>query len=91
MLKRLEQAVNERLFQGLNKVGFLNFLDKPFKDGGVGLNSKTARAITEEIELILILGYGIARDINSKDQPASSAQSIDQHKADIVNRITHNA
>lgn len=91
MLKRLEQAVNERLFQGLNKVGFLNFLDKPLKDGGVGFNSKTARAITEEIELILILGYGIARDINSKDQPASSAQSIDQHKADIVNRITHNA
>lgn len=91
MFKRLEQAVNERLFQGLNKTDFLNFLDKPFKDGGVGLNSKTARAITEEIELILILGYGIARDIENKDNQSSGAQTIDQHKADIANRVTHSA
>ncbi|MBA3047805.1 ABC transporter ATP-binding protein [Patescibacteria group bacterium] len=91
MLSRLGLAVNERLFQGLNKAGFLNFLDKPFKDGGVGLNSKTARAITEEIELILILGYGIEQNMRNKDNSLLSSESTDKHKADIANRLIHDA
>ncbi len=59
-LNRLERAVRDRLLNHINKPEFYNFLDMPVKEGGVGLNSKTARAITEEIELILILGYGVA-------------------------------
>jgi len=60
-INRLELAVKDRLVGQIQKPQFIEFLDKPFKKGGVGLNSKTAKAITEELELILILGFGIVR------------------------------
>ncbi len=64
-ISRLRRAVQDRLLNHINKTEFYNFLDLPVKEGGVGLNSKTARAITEEIELILILGYGIAPNLDN--------------------------
>jgi len=88
MAKRFKQAVSSRLFHGLDKTGFLNFLDKPFKEGGVGLNSKTARAITEEIELILILGYGIKQNIENKSKQTPHANIIDKHKEDLAERLS---
>ena len=57
---RLKGAITDRLSNKIQKTEFKNFLDMSFDEGGVGLNSKTARAMTEEMELILILGYGIA-------------------------------
>ncbi|MCU0679271.1 MAG: ABC transporter ATP-binding protein [Planctomycetes bacterium] len=60
-INRLKKSVNDRLSGVMHKSEFYNFLDLPFKEGGVGLNSKTARAITEEIELVLILGFGIVQ------------------------------
>lgn len=60
-INRLELTVKDRLVGQIQKPQFIEFLDKPFKKGGVGLNSKTAKAITEELELILILGFGIVR------------------------------
>ena len=62
-VNRIERAVKDRLSGIMHKSEFYNFLDQPFKEGGVGLNSKTARAMTEEIELVLILGYGIVQRI----------------------------
>ncbi len=64
-INRLRRAVEDRLLNHINKIEFYNFLDLPVKEGGVGLNSKTARAITEEIELILILGYGITPNLDN--------------------------
>ncbi|MFH1745380.1 MAG: ATP-binding cassette domain-containing protein [bacterium] len=60
-LDRMQNAVEERLSSAIQKHEFYDFLDKPFADGGVGLNVKTARAITEELELILILGFGVVQ------------------------------
>jgi len=58
--ERIKKAIVDRIGNRIQKTEFNNFLDLSFDEGGVGLNSKTARAITEETELILILGYGIA-------------------------------
>ena len=87
IIDRLMQAVKERLFHHSNKVDFFNFLDKPFAQGGVGLNSKTARTITEELELILILGYGIVPKIQAKKEFMSLAEKLEAQKAEIASKI----
>lgn len=61
VLRRIIQAVRNRLTEQIIKADFFRVLDMPFKEGGAGLNIRTARAITEEIELILILGFGISQ------------------------------
>jgi len=79
------------LFYGVNKIDFFYFLDKPFSDGGVGLNSKTARKISEEFELILILGYGITPNIKKKKEFKSPEKAkIAEHKEKIAKLIKHN-
>ncbi len=60
-INRLQQVIKDRIRGDKHKLDFYKFLDLPFKKGGVGLNSKTARAITEESELIIILGFGIVQ------------------------------
>jgi putative ABC transport system ATP-binding protein len=60
-IERLRKSVYNRLTSSIQKIQFYDYIDRPFQDGGVGLNSKTAKAITEEIELILVLGFGIVQ------------------------------
>ncbi|OGF26343.1 hypothetical protein A2303_04070 [Candidatus Falkowbacteria bacterium RIFOXYB2_FULL_47_14] len=64
--ERLKKVVHDRIVGNINKIQFFGYLDQPFHDGGVGLNRKTARAITEEIELILILGFGIVEMMHQR-------------------------
>ena len=59
---RLIHAVKDRINGNLEKQDFYNYLDMPFDDSGVGLNSKTARAMTNEIELILVVGFGASQN-----------------------------
>ena len=72
--RRLTGAVHDRLIALIQKDGFFKFLDMSFKDGGVGLNTKTARAMTEELELILILGFGIVQRSEQSDASAESRE-----------------
>ncbi len=74
--KRLTGAIKERLMNSIQKSGFYHFLDMPVKEGGVGLNSKTAKAITEELELILILGYGVIHNPALKKEKTPVAVSL---------------
>jgi len=71
-INRLKQSVKDRLIGVLQKSGFFKQLDKPFKTGGVGLNSKTAKAMTEELELILILGFGIVQKMTMDEIKATT-------------------
>ncbi|PIR13474.1 hypothetical protein COV49_02070 [Candidatus Falkowbacteria bacterium CG11_big_fil_rev_8_21_14_0_20_39_10] len=57
--ERLEVAVLDRLANQITKSELFKQLDLPYKEGGAGLHAKTARAITEEMELMLITLYGI--------------------------------
>ena len=69
----LKNAVSDRLESNMQKSEFFRFLDKPLKKDGIGLNYKTAKAITEELELILILGFGIVK-INESDKAENSEE-----------------
>ncbi len=86
-LRRFEEALADRLFHEVSKVNFFKFLDKPLKEGGVGLHSHAARRVTEEIELLLILGYGAQqKGVREMLKPGIS-KSIEDQKAEIANRI----
>jgi putative ABC transport system ATP-binding protein len=61
---RIQKAVSDRINGKFQKSDFYNFLDSSYSGGGVGLNKKTAKAISEEMELILILGYGIMNKLS---------------------------
>jgi len=76
---RLKKAVKDRITNAIQKNGFYTALDQPFKEEGVGLNSVTAKDVTEEIELILILGFGIVK-INPQDIEGLDSEDDDQVK-----------
>ena len=76
----LEKAVGDRLDSSMQKSEFFRFLDKPLKEDGIGLNYKTAKAITEELELILILGFGIVKMNVEKDE--KDGEKVDMQKVE---------
>ena len=53
-VKRLEEAIGQRVIGKFRKEEFEKKLDISFKEGGVGLNSRTAKKFTRKIELILM-------------------------------------
>lgn len=65
-IDKIKETVVNRIENKIQKNDFYKALDLPLKDGGAGLNSKTAQAITEEMELILILGFGVVK-VNPQD------------------------
>ncbi|MBU3965457.1 ABC transporter ATP-binding protein [Patescibacteria group bacterium] len=57
-IMRLESAIYSRLTGDLNKDAFNEALDRSFSKGGVGFNKATAKKITNDMEMILLLVYG---------------------------------
>jgi putative ABC transport system ATP-binding protein len=53
-IKKLEEALSQRLTGKFDKKKFEKFLDLPLKQGGVGLNRRTAKRFARQIELILM-------------------------------------
>ena len=53
-VERLDLVLMKRLNGKIEKKGFEKILDLPIKKGGVGLNSRTAKKFTREVELVLI-------------------------------------
>ncbi|MCD6270281.1 ABC transporter ATP-binding protein [bacterium] len=53
-INRLDHFIRLRMESKINKRQFTRFLDMPFKKGGVGLNRRTARNFTRDLELVLI-------------------------------------
>jgi len=60
-INRMRDAIRDRLLGNYDKADLYKFLDLPFRKGGVGLNSRTAQLATEEMELIMILGFGMTQ------------------------------
>jgi putative ABC transport system ATP-binding protein len=79
---RLRQAVKERIKGDVQKMDFYNTLDSSLKEGGVGLNSKTASAVTEELELILILGFGVITTIEQGGGHESGADDYEKSEGE---------
>jgi putative ABC transport system ATP-binding protein len=70
-VERLRLAVKEKMIGNIQKNDFYKFLDLPYNKGGVGLNSKTAEMISEELDLIIIIGFGVSQKkiINPNQTP----------------------
>ncbi|MFZ2188249.1 MAG: ABC transporter ATP-binding protein [Candidatus Moraniibacteriota bacterium] len=54
----LDAGIQLRLENKLGRKELQSYLDRPRNEGGVGLNSKTAKKITQKLELILLLEFG---------------------------------
>jgi len=52
-LKRFDLAIKDRIEEKIDKKEFQRILDLPFKEGGVGLDKRTARNFAKKLELIL--------------------------------------
>jgi ABC-type lipoprotein export system ATPase subunit len=59
-MSRLEQAISSRLAGEINTPQFSAMLDKPFAEGGVGLNAVTAERLSERLEIILAQAYEVS-------------------------------
>lgn len=67
-INRMRDAVRDRLLGNYDKTDFYGFLDMPFKKGGVGLNARAAQLATEEMELIMILGFGTRKGAKKEQE-----------------------
>ena len=52
-MKRFEEFLTQRLEDKINSQAFMEVLDKPFKEGGVGLWKQRALKITKSVETLL--------------------------------------
>ncbi len=60
-IMRIETAIYNRLIGDFDKNSFNEMLDRPFAEGGVGLNKATAKKITRDLEIIMLLTYGLRK------------------------------
>ncbi len=58
-IMRIETAIYNRLIGDFDKNSFNEMLDRSFAEGGVGLNKVTAKKITRDLEIIMLLTYGL--------------------------------
>ncbi len=58
-IKRMEGAIYSRLIGDLDKDSFCEIIDRPFNKGGVGLNKLTAEKISRDLEMVMLLSYGL--------------------------------
>jgi putative ABC transport system ATP-binding protein len=54
----LNKGIEYRLFSKISKKEFMEFLDASFEQGGVGLNSKSARNMARKLEMIMLMKFG---------------------------------
>lgn len=57
--RNFKNTIKERLLNKVNKKKLKEYLDVRVEEGGAGLNTKTAQAISRHLELILLVKYGM--------------------------------
>lgn len=57
-VEALNKGLEFRMLDKINRFEFQEFLDRPLKKGGVGLNKKTAKKFARKVELFLLMEYG---------------------------------
>lgn len=54
----LNKGIEFRILHKISKPEFREYLDRPFPEGGVGLNRKTAKKFSRKMELIMLVEFG---------------------------------
>lgn len=54
----LNKGIEFRILNKISKKEMMEYLDRPFAHGGVGLNKKTARNLSRKLEIIMLVEYG---------------------------------
>ncbi len=55
---RMESAIYNRLIGDFDKKSFYEMLDSPFEQGGVGFNKVSAKKVTRDLEIVMLMSYG---------------------------------
>lgn len=56
---RIEQLIKMRLKSKINKETFAKAIDAPFKEGGAGLDKRAVQKIARDLEVILLVNFGL--------------------------------
>ncbi len=59
-LNNLRRFIKNRLNSEIDRKEFAELLDRNEEDGGVGLNKQTAKKIAKQIDMILMISYGMS-------------------------------
>ncbi len=54
----LNKGIEYRLLSKIGKNEFQEYLDRPFENGGVGMNKRSARNISRKFEVMMLLKFG---------------------------------
>lgn len=61
-LNRLEDILEKRLLNEIGHQLFAEKLDQPFSEGGVGMDKRVVRKLIKELEITLLVKFGIKKD-----------------------------
>lgn len=59
-ISKLKELIDHRLSMRIDRAVFSDLLDAPLTEKGAGFNRKTAKKIAKTIDMILMIGYGLA-------------------------------
>lgn len=57
-VKALNKGIEYRILSKISRQEFMEYLDRPFADGGVGLNWRTAKRMSRKLEMIMLMEFG---------------------------------
>lgn len=57
-VESLNKGIEYRLLSKVSRDEFMEYLDRPFDEGGVGLDRRTAKRLSRKMELIMLMEYG---------------------------------
>ncbi|MDO8260652.1 MAG: ABC transporter ATP-binding protein [Candidatus Magasanikbacteria bacterium] len=86
-INRMRDAIRDRLSGSYGKTDLYGFLDMPFRKGGVGLNSRAAQLATEEMELIMILGFGMVKSLETRTKPKNEENILEKESSQITEPV----
>jgi putative ABC transport system ATP-binding protein len=56
---KVKEIISSRINHQIDRKEFSSLLDKPQEEGGAGLNSQTAKKIAKNVDMILMISYGV--------------------------------
>ncbi len=57
-VEALNKGIEYRILSKISRQEFMEYLDRPFADGGVGLKWKTAKKMSRKLEMIMLVEFG---------------------------------